>query len=226
MDYKMDKKIKKSALIVCNAPLPPQALLQDLLRQNPTIICADGGADRLHRRGIEPHFIVGDLDSLSRRIQTTIDPEKLIKVSDQNSTDLEKALNFAIDRGISSVIVIGAMGGRSDHTFANFSILLKYHDKIRIEYLDTHGTMRIITAETVLNLPKGTTISLMPLGICKGIETEGLAYPLKNESLQLGVREGLSNVVTSSPVRIRIRKGFLLLFILYKHHRAKKANTS
>ena len=54
----------------------------------------------------------------------------------------------------------------------------------------------------------------MPLDRCEGIQTIGLKYPLDNESLELGVREGASNEVISSPVRISVKKGCLLLFVV------------
>jgi len=204
------------ALVVCNAPLPPQALLHDILRLQPLIICADGGADRLRRRGMEPDYIVGDLDSLSKQTQCALAAAKIIKVSDQESTDLEKALDFALSHGISRATVTGATGRRLDHTFANFSILLKYHQKMTLTFLDVHCTVQMITGDNRLNIPKGTIVSLMPMGRCEGIVTEGLAYPLQDEPLELGVREGLSNVVVSSPVHIHVGKGFLSLFIVHK----------
>ena len=60
----------------------------------------------------------------------------------------------------------------------------------------------------------GSVVSLMPLGRCEGITTTGLEFPLHDESLELGVREGTSNTVISSPIEISVKKGSLLLFVV------------
>lgn len=204
------------ALIVCNALLPPPKLFESILRRQPLILCADGGANRLAKRGIRPDYIIGDLDSLQPQLREALPSEQIIHNAGQDNTDLEKALDFAVERGMAKATVIGATGRRPDHTLANFSILLKYHDQIELQFIDAYCSMRIISGETVLEEPVGRTLSLMPLGRCDGIETEGLAYPLRGETLELGVREGMSNVITVSPARIRIHKGFLLLFLVHK----------
>ncbi|MBN2355907.1 thiamine diphosphokinase [candidate division KSB1 bacterium] len=207
---------KKHALIVCNALLPPPKLLKAILKKEPLIICADGGANRLAKRGIRADYIIGDLDSLRPHLRAAFASERIIHDSGQDNSDLEKALDFAIDRGIERATVIGATGRRPDHTMANFSILLKYHRKLSLQFIDAYCMVRIIQGKTVLNEKPGTTVSLLPMGRCEGIETEGLAYPLHKESLELGVREGLSNFIVSTPARISISKGYLLLFMVHK----------
>ncbi len=200
------------ALIICNGPLPGKLKLQKLAAQANKIICADGGANRALRRGLQPDVIIGDLDSVTPETRLAFDQVRWIHKVDQESTDLEKVLDWALSQGISSATVVGATGRRSDHTLANFSILAKYSGRMRLEFIDSHCRMRILEENTILDLKIGTTLSLLPLGRCEGITTEGLAYPLRDEALELGVREGLSNQVVFTPVRISLRRGKLLLF--------------
>jgi len=209
-------KTYKTALIVCNAPLPGRTRLQELLSVKPLVVCADGGADRLLRLGLMPDFIVGDIDSLTARSRKKVPPKRILRVVRQDNSDLEKALDFVLRRGIRKVTVIGATGRRPDHTYGNFSILLRYHQRIDIELVDAWCTTRLIDGRTILPLKRGTTLSLMPIGRCEGVVTRGLAYPLDDEILQPGVRESLSNVVTESPVQIELRTGSILLFVVRK----------
>ena len=66
----------------------------------------------------EEGAMVGELIDLSR---------------DQDTNDMEKCLNFILERGkdslrdpvVSDVVIFNAMGGRFDHEFANISALLK-----------------------------------------------------------------------------------------------------
>jgi thiamine pyrophosphokinase len=212
MDPRMTNRT--NALIICNGPLPPRRRIAPLIAGDTLIICADGGANRALARGIIPHLIIGDLDSLTPRTAAALQQVQKIRVEDQNSTDLAKALEYLVQRGVGRAAVIGATGRRPDHELANFSILAKYHSRLEVTFVDAWCRMQIIDRTVQLPLKPGTTLSLMPLGKCEGITTRGLAWPLNNETLELGVREGNSNRVTASPVEISLMRGKLLLFIV------------
>lgn len=190
-----------------------RASIAPLLRGWPFIVCADGGANKARRLGIRPNLIIGDLDSISSSTRKYFARVPLIRLDSQNSTDLEKALDHLLKLDIRSADVLGATGGRPDHSLANFSILKKYRKEISLRFIDPYGTLQIIEGKNRLNLGVGSLISLMPLGRCDGITTTGLKYALLSEALELGVREGTSNEVIASPVTINVKKGCLLIFI-------------
>lgn len=202
------------ALIVCNSVLPPRRRIRRLIDAGTLIVCADGGADRARARGLTPHVIIGDMDSLTPETRAEFLQAALVHVADQNSTDLEKALDHVLALGIGRATVIGATGRRPDHELANLSILAKYHQRLDLHFVDAWCTIRVIDAAVTLDLLPGTTVSLLPLGRCEGITTRGLRYALADEALELGVREGNSNVVEAAPVEISVRQGRLLLFIV------------
>jgi thiamine pyrophosphokinase len=202
------------ALVICNGDVLSKAKIAPLLREKPFIICADGGANKARLLGIRPHAIIGDLDSISSGTRKHFSRVEAIHIADQESTDLEKALNFLLKLLIPSATVVGALGGRPDHSLANLSILKKFHKKIRLLFSDPYCDIRIIENKIVFEAVVGSVISLMPLDRCEGIQTIGLKYPLDNESLELGEREGTSNVVISSPVQITVKRGCLLLFVV------------
>lgn len=185
-----------------------------LLRERSFILCADGGANKARRLGIRPDVIVGDLDSISPATRKFFTHVETIHIGDQDSTDLEKSFEYLLSKKIFDVVVVGAMGGRPDHSLANLSILKKYHARLKLRYSDPYCDIQIIDRRIEFDLEVGSMVSLMPLGRCSGITTVGLRYPLRNESLELGVREGTSNEVISSPAKISVRSGNLLLFTL------------
>jgi thiamine pyrophosphokinase len=202
------------ALVICNGDVLSKAEIALLLREKPFIICADGGANKARLLGIRPHAIIGDLDSISSSTRKYFSRVETIHIADQESTDLEKAIDFVLNLLIPSATVVGATGGRPDHSLANLSILKKYHRKVRLLFSDPYCDIRIIENKIVFEAVVGSVISLMPLDRCEGIQTIGLKYPLDNESLELGEREGTSNVVISSPVQITVKRGCLLLFVV------------
>lgn len=212
----MERKEKntnyRSALVLCNGLVPALKFFLPYLKKKPFIVCADGGANKARTIHLVPNVIIGDLDSITMQTRRAFKTVPIIHMASQYSTDLEKALEYLLQQNITTVEVFGATGNRSDHTMSNFSILQKYHKKMRIQFIDEFSSIEIVDSNTKFNAVVGQQISLMPMGICKGITTRGLKYPLKNESLALGIREGSSNEAISSVVSISIKKGNLLLF--------------
>ncbi len=205
----------KDALVICNGEKPTKKLLSPLLKDKPFILCADGGANKARAVGITPQCIIGDLDSITPQTRKFFSSVPIIQIKDQYSTDLEKALNYLVAGGFPSAMIVGAMGERPDHTLSNFSILLKYNAKIALKFIDERCTVEIVRKKIRFEAKVGQQISLVPMGTCSGITTVGLKYPLKNETLTLGVREGSSNEATRRAVSISIKDGSLLLFKIH-----------
>lgn len=201
-------------LIVGNGESPPASFLRAHFDQADWCIAADGGYDILRAVGIRPDVVTGDLDSLTSHVE---DGVRLVMNPDQETNDLEKALQLAIDEGARHAVVIGATGLKLDHTLKNLSVLLQFHSKFEsICFDDERCKMIILEKETELSLKIGTDISLYPIsGKVEGIVTQGLKYSLHDEFLENGVRDGSSNEVVSNPVRIQYKRGYLLAII---HH--------
>jgi len=210
-------KKQKHALIICNGEMPSQKILAPLLKKKTFIICADGGANKARAFNILPHCIIGDLDSITQKTRHYFSSVPIIHNPDQNSTDLEKALEYLVVNSFSSATIIGATGDRPDHTMANFSILMKYHKKISLQFFDERCTVKIVRKNIRFTAEIGQQISLLPMGKCSGITTEGLKFPLNNETLELGVREGSSNEAVKKIISITLKTGSLLLFIIHSH---------
>ncbi len=207
------------AIILCNGESPRKKVIAPLLKERPIIVCADGGANKAIPLGLTPDVIIGDLDSVTRKTLRYFFGVPVIYNPDQNSTDLEKALDFLLANGIRSATVIGATGERPDHTMSNFSILLKYHNRLSLRFLDDLCTAEIVQSRIQFRTSPGRQISLIPMGKCIGVTTRGLKFPLNNESLSLGVREGSSNEATGTIVSVSVKRGSLLLFKIYPGRR-------
>lgn len=203
------------ALVVCNGEMPSRALIAPLLKRRPYILCADGGANRIRSFGITPHAIIGDLDSITDRTRHHFSDVPVIHEPDQNSTDLEKALDHLLGLRVRSAVVIGATGERADHTVSNLSILAKYHTRLALQFLDERCTIEAVRKRVRFRAPLGQQISLVPMGLCEGVTTAGLKYPLRSERLAFGVREGTSNEAVATTVTVSVRSGHLLLFRIH-----------
>ena len=202
-------------LILCNGRPPEPTIFRRYLEASDYFIAADGGANVARKLGHLPQVVIGDLDSFE---SSGDDPFELIEDPGQETNDLEKALAFAKKEGMTEMVILGATGKRLDHTLKNLSVLKQFDSRFdRLFFADNFGRTSLLPSTYRAEIPVGTTLSLFPLsGRVEGITTAGLKYPLEDEHLENGIRDGSSNVVVESPVEIRHRSGDLLLFTV--HH--------
>jgi len=207
--------MSKRALIIANGEPPRKHLLQSLSKEADVIVCADGGANTALKFGIKPDAIVGDLDSVHAEALVKFQKVPTYEDTDDETTDLEKAISWAVKHTYDHITVVGAAGKRLDHTVGNLGVLSKFYPDALVRFVDDLGEMMYVGKDLSFEAKRGDVISLIPLNRCEGITTAGLRYGLEDESLELGVREGTSNVVIESPVSIKVKKGHLLLFKLF-----------
>jgi thiamine pyrophosphokinase len=204
----------QTALILANGNPPDKNIFRKYISSADWFVCADGGANIAARFKYKPDLIIGDFDSVKKSVLRKFKNTEVKILKDQNTTDLEKALESVIRKGFKKIFVLGATGSRLDHAIGNLSALSKYARKADISYIDNKSILLPVTGKLKLSFPAGTVISLLPISRCSGIVTTGLKWNLKNESLQFGLREGTSNLIVSSPATIRIGRGNLIIYIL------------
>lgn len=204
----------RNTILILNGDLPPLRVMKKFCKKDSYIICADRGADHGRKAGIMPNIIIGDFDSISKSTLDFFRRKKtiLLKITEQETTDLEKSLMYIIANGLDNVKIFGAFGSRPDHTLNNFSVLKRYSTVLDIRVYDEMFETFFINRKIEFEYRKGHTVSLIPMPFASGITTKGLMYPLNNESLELGIREGALNKSTRNSVSVEFKKGDLLLF--------------
>ena len=206
---------EKKALIICNGDPPKKNLLYRLWELSEFRVAADGGANYLHSLNLFPDAIVGDFDSIKPEIRKKFPNSILYKIEEQNTNDADKAVRHCIKRGFSEINFVGADGARQDQFLSNLEILFKYSSKARIVLWSQIERMEFVTESWQDNLPLGSIISLLPIfGGAKKVFTNGLKFKINNHSLLPGKPpSGVSNVVESNPVSIKVINGQILLII-------------
>lgn len=178
--------------------------LQAALALAPTLIAADGGADRALDLGHRPAAVVGDLDSISDLAKTRL-AKVLHPIGEQDSTDFEKCLTH-LDAPF--VIAVGFTGGRMDHQFAVMNTMARL-PMPPVLLLGEEDICFRAPPECALELPVGTRLSLVPMGLSSG-RSAGLQWPIDGIDFAPDGRIGTSNRVTG-PVRLLIDGAMLVI---------------
>lgn len=209
---------KASALVVVNGELPSAALLHKLVNQVGSIICTDGAAIDFRKAGFLPDIIVGDLDSLGPELRREFEKEcRIVERPSQYATDFEKALDLAAEMGIVQIELVGLKGGRLDHAITNLSIICNYRQRFELQIHDDDGYGLLLHEQRRsidLKTKVGSIVSLIPLARVTGITTSGLLYPLNEEMLEFGGRNGQSNQAIAENLQISLKGGILLVIVL------------
>lgn len=159
-----------------------------VLNRVKSAVAADGGAAALIDSGRIPDAVIGDFDSLSSSLRAQIPADRLHPISEQNSTDFDKAL-----RNVSAPVVLAAgfLGARVDHQLVAFNTLVRLQDRPCI-LLGAREIVFHLPPQIRLELTAGDTVSLFPLRRVTG-RSDGLEWPINDLVLEPDGRVGTSN---------------------------------
>lgn len=200
----------KRVMIFANGEVPDIEKAASILRSDDLMIAADGGMRHALALGVTPQVLIGDLDSLP----SSFDLEKFTGTvirhpRDKNETDLELAIQYALEQHPERIVILGALGGRLDQTLGNISLLSGGAD---IRFDDGVEEVLCCREKCEVEGTTGDTVSLIPWqGEAGGIRTAGLKWPLQDETLYPQKTRGISNEMTAARAVIQVRTGLLLI---------------
>jgi thiamine pyrophosphokinase len=211
-----EERVQDDTVIVIAGGGPPHARAARELPAGARVVAADQGLDHALELGLRVDVAVGDFDSATaaglaaaERAGVRIErhpPEK-------DATDLELALDAAAELGPQRIVVLGPGAGRLDHLLAAVLELgSKRYARFEIDALLGPATVHVVHGERRLHGQPGELVSLLPVhGAAYGVVTDGLAYPLRAETLPSGSSRGISNVFATSEARVSLERGVLLV---------------
>ncbi len=210
-------------LIFANGHLPDLDAARALVRPDDFIIAADGGTRHALALGLIPNVIIGDLDSVTREEKQKLheaDTQIILFPRDKNETDLELAIQHAVDMNPDQIIIVGALGGRLDQTLGNLALLSNVQRSTCNVSLDDGVEETFFCRDQAqVQGRSGDVVSLIPWGApVEGVRTEGLRWPLSDETLYPDKTRGISNELMGETATVQIRSGLLLIV----HRRASQ----
>jgi len=207
----------RTAFIFANGEMPNPEKIGRLVQPGDLTIAADGGYRHARAVGVQPQHLVGDLDSID---QQDLDEAQnrgttLHKFpSQKDQTDLELCIDLAISLTTERILLVGSLGGRTDHLLANIFLLFanKYRE-FELILSDGITTIGRVGSQKMILGSDGDLISLLPWGgDVECITTQGLMYPLNRETLSQGSPRGMSNLMISETASVKVEFGELLYF--------------
>ncbi len=182
------------------------------------IIACDGGLRHCRAMMITPNIMVGDFDSANSKDVAFYEELGVVKTDyprKKDMTDMEIALNAALEKDTDEIYIVGGLGTRFDHSLANVHILINtIRQGVRTYLLDEHNIITLVENAIEITGDIGQTISLIPLTTeVTGIETQNLEYPLYNRTMTVGSSLGISNVMTAEKAVISVKSGILIVIM-------------
>ncbi len=191
------------SILALNGELPSKSFFNVDL----PVIAADGAANTLHKLGIKPKIIVGDLDTVDPKILKTIES---VYVSDQGRCDFEKALKYVEQSNLLPTIIVGASGGYIDHILNNISLLIDHGGIFYAPPIACH-VLKTDRCKT-FSLPINTKISL--IGAMEAIiSTNGLKWELNRRKLLFAGTNSCFNRSIKNEVLIKRHSGACLVMV-------------
>jgi thiamine pyrophosphokinase len=190
----------------------PSARARESIPAGARVIAADGGADHARTLGLEVELAIGDFDSVTPETLATLGDRAERHPAEKDATDLELALQAALRWEPARILVVGGIEGRLDHLLGELLILgTDELAGVEVDAVLGDALVHVVREQRTLRGMEGELISLFALGgPATGIETAGLAYPLRGETLEPGSSRGISNVFTGAEAQISLESGLLL----------------
>jgi thiamine pyrophosphokinase len=203
------------AVIFANGILSDPAVARRLLQSGDLIVAADGGLHNALSAGVMPQTVLGDMDSISPSELDDVEKagvQILRFPAEKDETDLELAVRHALEAQATEIIVIGALGGRLDQMLGNLSLLTGIPPGVDIRLDDGKEEVMLVDHPIIITGKPGDVVSLIPWGAAvMGIWTEGLLYPLRDETLFPNKSRGISNEMVDLKASIKFSKGKLIV---------------
>lgn len=203
--------MKKCVIIgACDCNLSKADL--NILKES-VVICADGGYKTTLKYNVKPDFTIGDFDSLGY----IPDAENVISHSSiKDDTDTALCVQKALELGCDEFYIFGAVGGRIDHSLANFQLICKIaQDKHKIFLISDDFFITAITNGTLKLKPQASgivSIFCMGQSVCN-VSIKGLKYELENSLFPSFTTLGVSNEFVGNGAEISTPNGTVLIMV-------------
>jgi len=207
------KEFINKTVILANGQVPSHAIPLEALARAGRIICCDGAVDKLIALGYQPDWITGDMDSISDAARELYQ-ERIVPDLSQERNDLAKAFKLCLKHGWHEIVVVGATGGREDHTLGNLSLLVDFVRQLDVVLLSDTGSFIPLRDSAGITAVPGQQLSIFSFDPDCAIYSTGLKFPLDGIKITRWW-QGALNEAVAERVQLTFTGGPLLVFQCY-----------
>jgi thiamine pyrophosphokinase len=211
-----EEGVSEEIVVVVSGGGAPAARVARAVPLDAPVIAADEGLEHALALGLEVTVAVGDFDSAAPEAVAAAEAAG-VRIerhpAEKNATDLELALDVAAGMEPKRILVLASDSGRLDHSLANVLVLgaERYAGPTIDAYVGQALVHVVRRGVRRLDGEPGELVSLLALhGPAQGVTTEGLAYPLRGETLEAGSSRGVSNVFSAETATVTVEQGVVL----------------
>ncbi|PRP82597.1 coagulation factor 5/8 type domain-containing protein [Planoprotostelium fungivorum] len=204
----------EEAIIIVNSVLPKHLSRFWNGSTKVMVVCADGGANRLHdfweteeqRASHIPNIIRGDLDSIRPEVKLYYQNKgaEIIHNLDQDTTDLTKCLSSVPPS--KRTLVMGAFGGNFSQEISNINSLYNEKDRSIVLLGEENAALLFLPGKSYnVHCRVGPKVGLLPIGSrCRSCTSTGLRWNLNDTPLEFGDLVSTSNEMKEKRGTIRV----------------------
>jgi thiamine pyrophosphokinase len=178
------------------------------------VIAADSGMRHATALGVVPELWTGDFDSVSAELLAAWpDMPREVFLAGKDKTDGELAVDAALARGATSLLLAGAFGGpRADHAYLHLALAVKLLEQ-GVPTSLTDGAQEghpLPLGRARFDFAPGTLFSVIGFSELSGLSVRGARWPLKRILMPFGSSLTISNEVTGE-LEIELTSGRAML---------------
>lgn len=193
------------ALIVASSSVDKEQLQEEYARAHLSIAC-DGGLHHFNEVDLVPTIILGDFDSYKGMIPLGAE----VYSNEKDFSDLEAAIDKALEKGMNEICILGATGRRLDHFLVGLYSLFRYD--VPVEIKDPHNCILVKKNSFSLKDAGYTYFSLVPLDDLV-ISIQGAKYNLDNKKVSFGSSLLLSNEFEEQDIQVQFNDSRLIVIL-------------
>jgi len=174
------------------------------------VIACDRGYVYAQRLGVRPDLVIGDFDSYHGTTAAGIPVKRYPTRKDD--TDTMAAVRYAAEQGFTAICLCCALGGRADHTYANYQCgVYAARRGIAFRIVSEDAAIQIVH-NGALALPRREGFSLSVFSVSdrsEGVTIRGSEYDVEDAVLVNEFPIGESNAWREEMATISVREGTL-----------------
>ncbi len=209
-----------AAIMTGGTTAKEDSFYQKILLKAKYIIAADSGYQVLTRLNLQPHVLLGDMDSITEDLATIKQKIEVLQYSPlKDKTDTELALELAINRGFKQLYILGGIGSRLDHSLANLYLLINIHRQNCVaKIMNPWHEIQLLCPDNPITITgkHKDLLSLLAITDVKGLTVTGCKWNLQNETILRGSSRGISNYLQKNKATFSLEQGMAFLMKVHE----------